>query len=141
VGKAKVYLRAAGITAVGDEGGQVIEDDREVNVSFAHSGLNHFQPNAFQMRVQGVQRSSQPVVIELGRWDAQQMNQHRPAYPVGYLILRQRKHEPVEDENNSHRAVVNLAFGGAMAIDDMANLERLQQSPYMTGSAPIWYCC
>lgn len=53
VGKGKVYLVAAGITTMRDEGGQVIiEDDGQVDVSFAYCYLNHLQP---QMRVEGIQ--------------------------------------------------------------------------------------
>jgi len=75
----------------------------------------------------GVQRPCQPVVVELLRWHAQQVDQHRPGQPIGYFVEGAGGHQPVEDQHHCHGAVVHLGRRGAVTIDDLAYLKHFQQ--------------
>jgi hypothetical protein len=75
-----------------------------------------------------IQGPRQTVIVELGRWNTQDGDEHRAGQPVGHLIQGQRQGQPVEHQDQGHHPVVHLGPSRAVAVDNGSHLQRFQQS-------------
>lgn len=55
MGKAKVNQLAVGVASLHYKSGQVIKNDRQVDVRFEHGRFDHLQPDALQVGIQRIQ--------------------------------------------------------------------------------------
>jgi hypothetical protein len=74
----------------------------------------------------GIQRTAQAIIVELGGGDAQYRHQDGLGQPVRHLGQRPRRHEPVEHQDDDHGAMIDLAGVRAVAVDDLAHVQDFQ---------------
>ncbi len=110
-----------------DESRQVVENEREVYLRLNEGSVDNVLPDVTFVLADGIQRPPQPVVVELFRWHAQRVDQHRPGQPIRHFVERSGSHQPVENQHHGHRAMVYLGRRGTVAIDDFSDLKHFQQ--------------
>jgi hypothetical protein len=127
VGEAIVHDLAVRVSPLHHKSGEIVEQETHVNVE-THQGLIHnVQPNFAFVCGDGIERAPEAIVVEFGGGQAEGVDQHGLGEPIRHLVQRARRGEPIEDEHQRHCPVVHLGRRGAIAVDDLAHLENLQE--------------
>jgi hypothetical protein len=127
VGKAIIDQLALGILPGHDQGGQVIEQHRQIHLVVQQGLLLDIAPDGRKVLGQGIQGTAQPVIVELVLGNAQVLRNQGGGQPVDHLVQWTRRHQPVQDQHQRHSAMIHRTAGRTVPVDDLADLQPVQQ--------------